>query len=774
MKYLYYLLCFPVLVVSACSGNNEKTFSENELNLIPMPKKLKLNEGSFSFTKETSFVVEGTQQKEIAELLNSKFSVAAGWEMEILEEKPQTNFIQFKENKDLNEEAYKLLVDREKIIIEAALSSGFIYGVETLRQLLPPEIESKEKVNDVNWQIPQIEISDEPRFEWRGLMLDVSRHFFEKEYIFKTIDRLAFLKMNTLHLHLVDDQGWRIEIKKYPKLTEVGAFRVDQEDKHWDARSDNKPGEEATYGGFYTQEDIKEIVAYATKHGIEVVPEIEMPAHVTSAIAAYPELSCTGKPVAVPSGGVWPITDIYCAGKEETFEFLENVLLEVMELFPSKYIHVGGDEATKTEWEKCKDCQRRIREEGLAGVDELQSYFIRRMEEFISSHDRVLIGWDEILEGGLAPGATVMSWRGIKGGWEASEQGHDVVMTPGSHVYFNFYQGDFDTEPMAFSGFTPLNKVYDFDPVVDSMSTAQKKHVLGGQANLWSEFIATPERSEYMLFPRLVALSEVLWTPEENKDWADFSRRLQAMFKRFDLMDINYATSAYSVTAESEVDSSSGKIKIALKNEFPNSEIRYTLNDKNLNVSSPLYKEPIAVEESSILRAAVYENGKPKGDTLVKDFYFHKAVGKKVSYKPKYSDNYTGVGESTTVNVIRATKNFHDGQWLGWLGEDVEVAIDLEKSTQIESLKVGTMENQGSGIYFPVKISAFASKNGEEYSKIGEVSRDFKINGAVSLKDFEIEVKPQEAKFIKLRIDTYKGLPGSGKAWLFVDEIIIE
>jgi hexosaminidase len=774
MKYFSYLLCFTILVFSACSENKEKTFSEDELTLIPKPREMNLNEGSFQFTKETDFVVQGEQQKEIAQLLNAKFKSAAGWELKVLEEKPETNFIEFKENQDLNEEAYKLLVADKKITIEAASPSGFIYGVETLRQLLPLEIESKEKVSDITWQIPQIEISDEPRFEWRGLMLDVSRHFFEKEYVFKTIDRLAFLKMNTLHLHLVDDQGWRIEIKKYPKLTEVGAFRVDQENKHWDARSDNKPGDEATYGGFYTQEDIKEIVAYAKKHGIEVIPEIEMPAHVTSAIAAYPELSCTGKPVAVPSGGLWPITDIYCAGKEETFEFLENVLLEVMELFPSKYIHVGGDEATKTEWEKCEDCQRRIREEGLAGVDELQSYFIRRMEEFISSHDRILIGWDEILEGGLAPGATVMSWRGTKGGWEASEQGHDVVMTPGSHVYFNFYQGDFDTEPMAFSGFTPLSKVYEFDPVVDSMSTVQKKHVLGGQANLWSEFIATPERSEYMLFPRLAALSEVLWTPEENKDWADFSRRMQSMFARFDLMDINYAISAFSVTAESEVDATSGEIKIALKNEFPDSEIRYTLNDENLNASSALYEVPINVDTSSLLRAAVYENGKPKGDTLVKNFHFHKAVGKKVTYQPVYNDSYTGVGENTTVNVIRATKNFHDGQWLGWLGEDVVAIIALGEATKIEKLKVGAMENQGSGIYFPVKVMAFASKDGKNYSKIGEVTRNFKINGAIGLKDFEIAINPQETKFIKIKVDTYKRLPGRGKAWLFLDEIIIE
>ncbi|SHG24353.1 hexosaminidase [Salegentibacter echinorum] len=774
MKYFSYLLCVMVLVFSACSGNKEKTFSKDEITLIPKPAEMKLNKGSFEFTKETGFVVQGSQQKEIAGLLNAKFKSAAGWEMKILEENPDANFIQFKENKDLKDEAYNLEVKKDKIVIEAGSSSGYIYGVETLRQLLPLELESDEKVGDVAWQIPQLTIKDEPRFKWRGLMLDVSRHFFEKEYVLKTIDRLAFLKMNTLHLHLVDDQGWRIEIKKYPKLTEVGAFRVDQEEKHWDARSDNDPDEKGTYGGFYTQEDIKEIVAYAGKHGIDVVPEIEMPAHVTSAIAAYPELSCAGEPVAVPSGGLWPITDIYCAGKDETFDFLEDVLLEVMELFPSKYIHVGGDEATKTEWEKCEDCQRRIREEGLAGVDELQSYFIQRMEEFISSHDRVLIGWDEILEGGLAPGATVMSWRGTKGGWEASEQGHDVIMTPGSHVYFNFYQGDFDTEPMAFSGFTPLSKVYEFDPVVDSMSTAQKKHVLGGQANLWSEFISTTERSEYMLFPRLAALSEVLWTPEENKDWADFSRRMHVMFKRFDKMNINYAMSAYSVTAESEVDATSGEIKIILKNEFPDSEIRYTLNDENIDESSSVYNEPIQVDSSSLLRAAVFENGKAKGDTLVKDFHFHKAVGAKVTYNPIYNDSYTGVGENTAVNVIRATKNFHDGQWLGWLGEDVEAILELDEKVKVEKVKVGAMENQGSGIYFPVKATAFLSKDGKNYKKAGSVSRDFKVNGAIGLKDFEIEVEPQEAKFIKVKVETYKGLPGKGKAWLFLDEIIVE
>src|SRR5690606_28139878 len=349
---------------------------------------------------------------------------------------------------------------------------------------------------------------------------------------------------------LVDDQGWRIEIKKYPKLTEIGGFRNDQEDSHRDGRRVTTPEDDATYGGFYTQEDIKEIVAYAQSKGVRVVPEIEMPAHVMSAIAAYPELSCFETPIGVPSGGVWPITEIYCAGKESTFEFLENVLLEVMELFPSEYIHVGGDEATKTNWEKCPHCQKRMKDEGLASVDELQSYFIKRMERFIASHDRKLIGWDEILEGGLAPEATVMSWRGFEGGMEAANQGHDVVMTPTSYMYFDYYQGPQNEEPLAWGGYIPLSKVYEFDPVVETMTPEQAKHVLGGQANVWSEQIKTAAHSQYMIYPRLAALSEAVWSPKESRDWDDFSKRILTLFERYEYLDINYAKSAYLVMAD--------------------------------------------------------------------------------------------------------------------------------------------------------------------------------------------------------------------------------
>ena len=407
--------------------------------------------------------------------------------------------------------------------------------------------------SDVQWILPNIVIKDAPRYKWRGLMLDVSRHFFDKEYIKEVISNLSMHKMNVLHLHLVDDQGWRIEIKKYPKLTEKGAWRVDQESAAWNGRRETTADEKGTYGGFLTQEDLREIVAYGQSLNVEIIPEIEMPAHVSSAIASYPELSCFEKPIGVPSGGLWPITDIYCAGKESTFKFLEDVLTEVMDIFPSQYIHIGGDEATKTNWDICPHCQKRIKEEGLKDSHELQSYFITRIEKFINSKGKKLMGWDEILEGGLAPNATVMSWRGVKGGIEAAEQGHDVVMTPNSHCYFDHYQGPMNDEPKAWGGYLPLSKVYQFDPVVESMTPEQASHVLGGQANLWTEFVPTNEQSEYMIYPRIAALSEAVWSPKESKDWNNFSSRVKQLFKRYDVKGLNYAKSVYLVSSNSQI-----------------------------------------------------------------------------------------------------------------------------------------------------------------------------------------------------------------------------
>ncbi|WP_242202174.1 beta-N-acetylhexosaminidase [Aestuariivivens insulae] len=762
------------LLFIGCANQPSKTFAEEDIQIIPKPSELKLGQGSFQFNKDTKCFVSNDEQLQALEVLLNPFKTVSNWDLEVVKTKPSSNFIAFENNENLENEAYTLIVSPEEITIEANSFSGFLYGVETIRQLLPLEIESNKPVEDIVWNLPCVTINDTPRFKWRGLMLDVSRHFFKKEYIKKTIDRLAYHKMNTLHLHLVDDQGWRIEIKKYPKLTEVGAYRVDQEDKPWDARPTIPSEGQNRYGGYYTQEDIKDIVAYAESRGVNVVPEIEMPAHVTSSVASYPEFSCLEKPVQVPSGGLWPITDIYCAGKESTFEFLENVLTEVMALFPSKYIHIGGDEATKTNWKKCPHCQKRMKTEGLENVEELQSYFIKRMERFISSKGRILIGWDEILEGGLAPGATVMSWRGVKGGLEASAEGHDVVMTPGTHCYFDHYQGPMDTEPKAWGGYTPVSKVYEFDPVVDTMTLEQAKHVLGGQANLWAEYVPTESHSEYMIFPRLAALSETLWSPKTNRDWDEFSSRLINLFQRYDSQGINYAKSVYTITEETHVNDTTNAITVTLKTEFPETDIRYVLNDASLETSAIPYTKPIDINSTTTIRASLFENDKPIGNVFEKTLNYHKAVGKKVIYNTMYSKSYKGKEANNMVNIVRGSKNFHDGQWQAWIGNDMELVIDLETPTEISEVKVGTMENQGPAIYFPTQIEVLLSNDGKSYTSVGVIDRPVKVNPNIELKDFVINFKKQKATHVKVKAQSLKKSPSGGGAWLFVDEITVE
>tara|TARA_R110002033_G_scaffold58464_5_gene108259 strand:- start:249456 stop:251780 length:2325 start_codon:yes stop_codon:yes gene_type:complete len=773
MKKLHQIIGIVLLTIfCSCTQNKPKTFTLNDIDIIPNPESLKLNEGIFEFSSETKFVATNENLKEISKTLIKKFENAAGLKIEMVTTAPSSNFIQFITDTNFEKEAYELVVTVDTITITAKENAGFIYGLETLRQLLPTAIENSSKT-PTDWVIPALIIKDKPRFQHRGLMLDVSRHFFGKDYIKNTIDRLAMHKMNVLHLHLVDDQGWRVEIKKYPKLTDVGAFRVDQENAAWNGRKTNDPNEKGTYGGFLTQEELKEIVAYAQLKNIEVIPEIEMPAHVSSAIASYPELSCFDIPIAVPSGGLWPITDIYCAGKESTFEFLENVLDEVMTIFPSKYIHIGGDEATKTNWKNCPHCQKRINDEGLEGVEELQSYFVKRMEKYINSKGKKLIGWDEILEGGLAPEATVMSWRGTKGGLEATAQGHDVIMTPESYCYYNFYQGPQNEEPIAFNAYLPLHKVYEFDPIVENMTEEQANHVLGGQANLWSEYILSTADSEYMIFPRLAALSEVLWSTKESRNWEDFSKRLETQFERYDNLGINYAKSAYIVTTTATADLEDKSIKIALKNEFPSPEIRYVLGDGILHKNATKYLDTIQIKQTTIIKASLFKDGKPIGKTFADTIKFHQAFGKKLDFKHPFNENYKGDGPTSIVNAIRGTKNFHDGQWQAWLGDNMEVVIDLEVSQSVQQVILGSLENQGAGIYFPTVVTVFVSEDGTNYKEAGKVKRAFATNSNADLMDFIVDLKKTKARYVKVIASNLKIAPTSDGTWLFIDEILV-
>jgi hexosaminidase len=763
----------------SCKPN--RTFTESEIALIPQVQKMTLGQSSFKFKKITKLVVESVDQEVIAGQFANLFEKSAGWKPQVVVGGNEgSNQVYFKTDQVMGPEAYSIEVQQNRIEIKAAKPAGFFYATQTLRQLLPAEIESQQTQANAEWLIPVVSITDNPTFKWRGFMLDVSRHFFPKEDVLRMIDNLSLHKINTLHLHLVDDQGWRIEIKKYPKLTSIGAWRVDREDKPWGGRAAQEAGEKATYGGFYTQADIKEIVAYAQAHFITVVPEIEMPAHVMSALAAYPQFSCKEKPLTVPPGGVWPITDIYCAGNDSTFLFLQDVLSEVIDLFPSKYIHVGGDEATKTEWEKCPKCQKRIKDEKLKNVGELQSYFMKRMEKFVNSKGKVLLGWDEILEGGLPAEATVMSWRGFQGGIEAANAGHDVVMTPTSDCYFDYYQGPMDQEPLAIGGYLPLSKVYNFNPIAPEISAEGAKHILGGQANLWTEFVPNFKHLEYMTFPRIAALAEAVWSPKEVKSWDDFSRRIKLFMKRYDQLGINYAKSGFKVSAKPEFDAQKKELTIALKSEISGGKIHYTVDGSEPTASSPVYSEPVVVTQTATLKAITVVDGKPTSNVLSQSFNINKATVKPVKYANLYSDSYKGSGEYTLVNGVHGTTNHADGEWQGWEGKNMDVVIDLQQQTDVSKITTSALQNSGAWIFFPKKVEFFVSADGTKFQKVGEVVTDVDpLSKDKQVKEYAVSFAPVKAGFVKVVATSLgkapKGHQGAGdNAWLFIDEIAVE
>jgi hexosaminidase len=509
------------------------------LSLIPVPAKIKFQSEKFVIDKNTQIILttDNELMRNAIGVLNELLEKASGYSLKVTSTPRSANAVICKLNPAIiNPEGYKLLVQKKLVTLEAQTPQGIFYGMQTLRQLLPLQIEES-STGLAEWSIPCVEIEDEPTYSYRGIMLDVGRHFEPKEFVMKFIDMLAYHKMNTFHWHLTEDQGWRIEIKQYPRLTEVGAYRFrtllegnkDPKKRVWDY---------SCSGGFYTQDDVKEVLAYAAKRFVTVIPEIEMPGHALAALASYPQLSCSGGPFEVePTWGVF--NDIYCP-KEETFLFLENVLTEITALFPGKYVHIGGDEAPKLRWHNCAHCQDLMKKENIADEHQLQSYFIKRIEKFLESKGKRLIGWDEILEGGLAPNATVMSWRGEEGGIAAAREGHDVIMTPNTHVYLDYYQADPKNDPLAVGSFLPLQKVYSYNPTPAVLTKEEAKHILGIQGNVWTEYMRTPERVEYMAFPRAAAIAETGWAPLGKKDYKNFKSRLIEQFKRYDAMKWNY------------------------------------------------------------------------------------------------------------------------------------------------------------------------------------------------------------------------------------------
>lgn len=624
-------------------------------SVIPVPLKMEQGTGSFLLSEKTKLYT------------NLQGGEAELWENYLKALPVQLKEARMKDRKQMlfllitpkttqlpSPESYTLSVTPQRIEIRATSGAGLFYGMQTLLQLMQP-------AGTGSYSVASVKIEDTPRFAYRGLMLDVSRHFSTKEFIKKQIDALAYYKINRLHLHLTDAAGWRLEIKKYPLLTDFAAWRTDPTWKKWwnGGRKYLRYDEPGASGGYYTQDDIREILAYARQHYITVIPEIEMPSHSEEVLAAYPQLSCSGEPYK---------NSDFCVGNEETFTFLENVLTEVMELFPSEYIHVGGDEAGKSAWKTCPKCQKRMKDEHLANVDELQSYLIHRIEKFLNNHGRRLLGWDEILQGGIAPNATVMSWRGEEGGIAAVTSGHHAIMTPGAYCYLDSYQDAPYSQPEAIGGYLPLKKVYTYDPVPASLTAEQAKLVYGVQGNLWVEYIPTPEHVEYMIYPRILALAEVAWSAPERKSWSDFHTR------------------ALSAVAD-----------LQKKGYHP------------FDLSKEIGSRPESLQPVS-----------------------HLALGKKVIYNSPYSPHYPAQGNTALTDGIRGDWTYGDGSWQGFISDNrLDVTIDMEKETPIHSVTAAFMQVVGAEVFLPETVIISISDDGINFTELQkqhfEVSKETPI-----------------------------------------------
>lgn len=762
MKKLLFALCFfPFAIIAQLPS------------IIPQPVKMKLTNGSFILDANTAIKYDAAQKeiKQVAEFLSNAVKNISG--VNLVVNRPHKKNIQLKIEKleGIGNEGYQMDITPENIFIKANTKAGIIYGIQTLLQTLPAI-----RTNAI-LQIPCMNIVDFPRFKWRGMHLDVCRHFFGPDLIKEYIDLMASYKMNVFHWHLTDDQGWRIEIKKYPLLTSVGAWRVDQTDKVWGDRPQAKAGEQATYGGYYTQQQLKEIVAYAAARNITIVPEIEMPGHEAAAIAAYPNLSCNQIPQLPLTGGNYTnMSSNYCAGNDSVFTFLQNVLTEVMAIFPFTYIHIGGDEVDKGPWKNCAKCQARIKAEGLKDENELQSYFIRRIEKFIISKKRKMIGWDEILEGGLAPEATVMSWRGESGGIAAAKMKHDVVMTPGTPVYFDHYQAGPQGEPRAIGGFNTVKMVYEYEPIPKELNEDEKGFVLGAQGNLWTEFITTAEQVEYMVLPRMPALAEVLWSSKENKDWNNFSERLQNQFKAYAQKGLHFSQGNFTVAVKPLVQD--GKLYVTLSTEAIKGKIYYTTDGTEPTITSNEYTAPVAITTSLTLKASTAINGNIMGGQAAKqNFLMHKAIGHAITYTNPVSKSYMADGPNSLTDGVRGTSSTGK-YWHGFNGKDMIATLDLGEEKNIQSIALGCLQNYGAWIFLPQSVKFEASVDGIVFTEIKTMNNPIDVNQKDAQFDFKISFEQQLVRYIRITAKNTVcpvGHSGAGQpGWIFADELIVE
>lgn len=740
------------------------SYSQTTLPLIPQPKQIQLAAGNFTLSANTVLLADKNAANEAA-LFNGFLRGTYGYELEVQprSKNPDNTISIVLEDPASTSEAYELSVAPKQVQIKAAGNAGVFYAMQTLIQLLPPN-----RFRPA--ELPCVNIKDEPKFKWRGMHLDVSRHFFPVGFVKKYIDYLALYKMNTFHWHLTDDQGWRIEILQYPRLTQLGSIRFKSMVGHYsEKRFDDK-----VHRGFYTQDEIREVVAYAQARHITIIPEIEMPGHAMAALASYPQYSCTGGPFDV--GTQWGnYDDVFCP-KEETFQFLQQILDEVMALFPSEYIHIGGDECSKVRWMSCPNCKSLMEREGLTDGDQIQSYFIHRMAQFLNGNGRKLIGWDEIMEGGLSPNATVMSWRGTEGGITAAKENHDVVMCPGSHCYFDHYQGDPKLEPLAFGGYTTVEKVYSFNPIPIELTEAEGRHILGAQGNLWTEYIDSPQQAEYMAMPRMAALSEVVWGTAKPDGYDNFQNRLIQHFELLDRMGVNYSKSIYQITANAGPSKTGKGIEVSLKSAHGDKGIYFTTTGQMPNLQSAQYTGPFNIGESATLKAAYFDKGTQKGMVTEQAFFITQSTGKSITLVSEPHQNYAIGGKFTLVDGVRGSTKKFSRDWLGFLGNDLNATIDLGAPTAISKVTVDVLLNEGSWIHFPKDIEVLTSVDGLKFKTVKLVSgAEITNQKGIVVVNFPRE-NARYVKVIARKIEKIPaGFPGEGSAaWLFTDEIMVE
>jgi hexosaminidase len=748
---------------------------DNTYNLVPIPAQFMGQNGQFSLNAQTQIILtaKDVALKPIAQSLGSAIKAASKLPLPIaVKAAPNAkNVIHVRQNKalPLGAEGYKLSVNADRVILESATPQGAFYGMQTLLQLLPVQVFSPTPVENIKWTMPACEIQDKPRFGYRGLMLDVSRHFMPVSFVKKYIDLMAFHKMNTFHWHLTDDQGWRIEIKKYPKLTQIGSKRkqspVGNYFENYPQQFDGKE-----HGGFYTQADIKDIVKYAQAKYVTIIPEIEMPGHAGAALAAYPELGCESAKVYEVFTNWGVNTDVFCPN-EKTFTFLQDVLTEVFALFPSKYVHIGGDECPKDAWKQSAFCQDLIKKQKLKDEHELQSYFIKRIEKFVNSKGRAIIGWDEILEGGLAPNATVMSWRGTSGGIEAAKQKHNVVMTPTTYYYLDYYQANPAKEPLAIGGYLPIEKVYGYDPA-DGFDAASQKYILGVQGNIWTEYLNTPEKVEYMVYPRAIAIAETAWMPAGPKNFVDFASRLKDQLKRLDYTKTNYSKRILDITASTQFNDQ-GQLQVRLEKLDNDSKMYYTLDGKTPTTASTEYFTPITLTKTTTVKAMT-----TAGTQFEETFFIHRAKGKPYTYAQKPADGVDdNVKKLTDGQIAQSPRNANE--WVGIREKDLEITIDLGEVRPVTKVTANFLKSIMAGTFPPSSVEIGLSRDGESFKDAIAQPVTYQLDGPWEIMPVVADFKTARARYVRVKAKNPgpapAGHPAAGKPTrVAMDEVVVD